>query len=403
MITVEEAERIVLSTIKDFGTQYIPFEQATGRVLAKKLIADRDIPPFNRATMDGIAIKYAAFKNGNHLYKIRGIQAAGDEPINNINIDDCIEIMTGAALHPTFDTVVRYEDLDINSGIARIKCDTLYKGQNIHKQGTDKKKGAMIVSANTVIDPLIIATAASIGAINLLVKKVPKILIISTGNELTEPGEMPLPYQIRKSNVFALKALLEEYKIDADHLHLTDERAQIKNQLSLSLEQYDVLLISGGVSAGKFDFLPEILSDLSVQRLFHKVAQRPGKPFWFGKKVDGPIVFALPGNPLSTYLCAIRYFVPWLQSCLGIYSKALCTAILEEDILFPSPLHYFIPVSVIINDKSQLLAKPIHGNGSGDYLQVILANAFIELPMHKERFNKGESYRIWPFKHLLIT
>jgi molybdopterin molybdotransferase len=148
---------------------------------------------------------------------------------------------------------------------------------------------------------------------------------------------------------------------------------------------------------GKFDYIPQALEDLAVQPLFYKVQQRPGKPLWFGRHGSGTLVFALPGNPVSGFMCLHRYFLPWLRASLGVAPAALLYAVLDGDIDFPHPLQYFLQVKLCSNEQGQLLAKPIAGNGSGDFANLVDTDAFMELPKERNNFKKGEVYRIWRF------
>jgi molybdopterin molybdotransferase len=163
MVTVAEAEQIILTQAKDYGTEYIPFDKAISRVLAEDIKADRDLPPCNRVTMDGIAINYTAFENGARSFNIKGTIAAGDIPIEIENNGQCVEIMTGAALPDSTDTVIRYEDVDIKNGIATVITEAIKNGQNLHQKGKDKKQGELVVEANQYIDAAVISMAASVG------------------------------------------------------------------------------------------------------------------------------------------------------------------------------------------------------------------------------------------------
>jgi molybdopterin molybdotransferase len=401
MVTVAEAEKIIQSTAKDYGTEMVPFEQALGRVLAEDIKADRDLPPYNRVTMDGIAISYKAFEQGIRSFPIKATQAAGDAPKEITNVDECIEIMTGAALPETTDTIIRYEDLDIKSGTAIIITDTIKQGQNVHKKGSDKKQDEVVVTANQIVTPAIISMAASVGKTELAVKKNPQVVIISTGDELVEVNETPTPYQIRRSNNYNIKAVLAQHSLYADMLHIPDEPSAIKQQLETCLQQYDVIILSGGISMGKFDYLPKALEELGVQKLFHKVQQRPGKPFWFGKHNNETIVFAFPGNPVSTFMCLNRYFVPWLKTSLGLTISSPLYAVLASDFTFTPALQYFLQVKLSINENAQIIATPAEGNGSGDFANLVDSDAFMELPAERNNFMKGEIYRVWPFKNVL--
>ena len=400
MVTVAEAEKIIQAQVRDFGTQTIPFEKALGYVLAEDLIADRDFPPFNRVTMDGIAISFSAFEKGTRIFQIKATQAAGEPAVELATETDCLEIMTGAVLPETADTVIRYEDLEIKNGESEVLIDAVKKGQNIHFRGKDKKQGEVVAAANQFITPVLINVAATVGASELQVKKLPKVVVLSTGDELVEVKEKPAPFQIRKSNSHTIKAVLQAYKVEADLLHLPDEPATIKIQLQNFLQQYDVILLSGGISKGKFDFVPQVLEELQVEKLFQHVQQRPGKPFWFGKHQAGALVFAFPGNPVSTFMCLYRYFLPWLETSLGLPPKKFY-ACLATDFTFKPELQYFLQVKLHQNEQAKLVAEPVEGNGSGDLANLAEADAFLELPAEISNFKKGEVFRIWPFRQFL--
>jgi len=399
MIRVEEAEKIILNQCMDFGTAVIPFDECLGRVLAEDIFADRDMPPFNRVTMDGIAINYEALKNGIRSFTIKGTQSAGEQPVEISNHNECIEIMTGAVLPFSTDAVIPYEEIELKNGIATIKTETVSLNQNIHLKGKDKKHGDLLVEANQFITPTIIAIAATVGKTSLFVKKLPAIIIISTGDELVEIHETPAPFQIRRSNNYTLRAVLSQYALHADMLHLPDDALFIETALRRCIENYDVIILSGGVSMGKFDYVPAALEKLQVKKLFHKVQQRPGKPFWFGTHLEGTLVFAFPGNPVSTFMCFHRYFLPWLKASWQVTTHP-SYAILDEDFTFKPALQYFLQVKLSINDKGRLLATPVEGNGSGDFANLLLTDAFMELPLEGMNFKKGEAFPIWAFKQI---
>lgn len=393
-ITVAEAERLVLEPIRNFGTATVFFEEAVGSVLAANILADRDLPPYDRVAMDGIAIQFESYNRGIRSFKIKATQAAGDAPVDVNEEDECIEIMTGAALPPTTDTVIRYEDLLIENGRATILSTDVIKSQHIHHKGRDKKKGEIIVEANQLITPAIVGVAASVGAIKLQVKKFPSVVIISTGDELVPPSDSPSFFQIRQSNNYTIRAVLKKQGIQADTLHVADDKMSIEKELQRCLQTYDVLLLSGGVSMGKFDLLPQLFEASGIQKIFHKVQQRPGKPFWFGVHPKA-VVFAFPGNPVSAFMCLHRYFIPWVDACLGL-ERNKTFALLDEDITFAPPLSYFMQVKLTGQANGCLTAKPVQGNGSGDFAHLSEADAFMELPLEKTYFKKGEAYRIWP-------
>jgi molybdopterin molybdotransferase len=393
LISVEEAEKIILSQKRDFGTEIISFQNSLGRVLAQTILADRDLPAFDRVAMDGIAIKYEAIEKGIRTFQIKATQAAGETPIETAATDECIEIMTGAALPSTTDTVIRYEDIEIKNGEAVLLIENIKKGQNIHWKGSDKKEGEVLVEKNSIIMPSVINVAASVGVTELVVKKLPKAVVVSTGDEIIDVDEIPSPFQIRNSNAYFIEAVLKQHSIQPSFVHVPDDEETVRETVKKCLNDYDVLILTGGVSMGKFDYLPKVLEGLSVKKLFYKVQQRPGKPFWFGS-YESKLVFAFPGNPVSAFLCLHRYFLPWLQNCLSIPSKNMY-AVLDEDVEFKPSLTYFLQVQLPMTGEGKLLAQPIIGNGSGDFSSLAEADAFIELPPDKNIFKKSEVYKIW--------
>jgi molybdopterin molybdotransferase len=224
------------------------------------------------------------------------------------------------------------------------------------------------------------------------------VAIISTGDELVEIAHTPGAHQIRRSNVYMLQAALRELQVPSDTFHLVDDRQVLEQELAKLLQNYEVLVLSGGVSMGKADFVPEVLAQLGVEKLFHQVAQRPGKPFWFGRIAGGPVVFALPGNPNSTFLCFYRYVKPWLLKSLGARPDLKMHAILREDVTFKGNLTYFLPVKVSEAPSGMMQARSIHHSGSGDLASLLEADGFLELPRQQSFFASGDIYPLIRFR-----
>ncbi len=398
MLRVDQATAIVLEHTRDFDAELVPIEQAAGRVLAEPLIADRDFPPFNRVTMDGIAIDYQFYKQGIRHFNIADMQAAGMPPLQ-LPPQQCLEVMTGAVLPQGANTVIRYEDIRIVDDVAYLETQNIEAGQNIHRQGSDRRQGEILIAPPRIVGPAEIGVAATIGKVALQVKKLPQVAIISTGDEIVDSSTTPLPHQIRSSNAHTLHALLGQWGIDAARLHLADDRQTTIQGLQDALIRYDVLLLSGGVSMGKLDYVPEALSTLGVTKLFHKVQQRPGKPFWFGQAENGATIFALPGNPVSAFLCALIYVQPWLRRCFGLSPMTAQAAVLREDVVFKPDLTYFLQVRMQINDAGQMLAMPLAGGGSGDLANLTQANGFLELPIGQDLYKKGSIFKYWSYRH----
>ena len=315
MLTVAEAFARVLATARPLAPETVPLPRAAGRVLAEKLTADRDFPPFNRVAMDGIAVVHAAWAAGQTEFAIEHTQYAGAPPRPLHNPQAAVEVMTGAMLPPGTDVVIRYEDILLENNRATIQIPPpAVAGVNIHRQAADRRRGDELLVPGTRLGPAELAVAATVGAAELAVVRAMRVAIVSTGDELVGIAETPLPHQIRRSNAYALQALFTQAGAEVSLFHLTDELAVLRQGLTNILGAgFDAVVLSGAVSKGRADHLPSLLRELGVAEIFHGVNQRPGKPMWFGARPGGPVVFGLPGNPVSTFLTACRYVRP----CLG--------------------------------------------------------------------------------------
>lgn len=396
MISVSEATQAILVHLHSPQIVSLPIEKAIGSVLAEPIQADRDFPPFDRVTMDGIAIAYEEYNKGKRAFLIERTLAAGEPSITLHNRSNAIEVMTGAMLPVGSDTVVRYEDLIINDKqIATFRDVEINKGQSIHRQGQDARKNDTLLQPGLKLSAAEIALLASVGKSEVKVYGVPKAAVIGSGDELVGVNESPLPHQIRRSNTYALQAAMHNMGWKANQYHLADNKAELKTSLEKLLADHDVLILSGGVSKGKFDFIPSVLDELGVKKIFHEVSQRPGKPFWFGVKGSKQI-FALPGNPVSTFMCFYRYIRPWFYRSLGLETTT-GYAVLAKDFSFARKLTYFLQVEVK-NEAGRLLAYPDQGGGSGDFANLKKVDGFLELPAERADFKAGEVFPFIPFR-----
>jgi molybdopterin molybdotransferase len=304
--------------------------------------------------------------------------------------------MTGAILPAGCDTVVRYEDLEMKGNQATILAEDIGAWQSIHQQAADARKGDLLLEPGFMLAPSEVALLASVGKSEVKVLALPKVAIISTGDELVDINALPSPFQIRRSNSYALQSALLDEGCGATCFHLGDEKTAMENSLREIVSQYDVLILSGGVSKGKFDFVPAALESTGIRKLFHQVSQRPGKPFWFGASASGKIAFALPGNPVSTFMCFYRYVKPWLLRSLGIVPAEKFAA-LGTDFSFNQSLTYFLQVA-IRNEGGKVVAWPQPGGGSGDFANLKRVTAFLELPVEKNDFKAGEVFPVISFR-----
>ncbi len=393
MISVAEATKIVMKHIRAPSTLTLPLEEAHGLCLREPVVADRDFPPFDRVMMDGIAIRHQSWEGGNRSFKIMGRQMAGSLPLNLKEDDGAIEVMTGAMLPDGVDAVIRYEDFEVTDGVAMVEEITVKKGMNIHPQGTDQKSGTVLITEGKILGPAEIGVLATVGKARVKATPASLVAIVSTGDELVPVTAEPAPYQIRMSNSFTLRAALEQHRIHSNIFHLRDNKKVLTSKLDRILNTHHILILSGGVSKGKTDFVPEVLDGLGVKKLFHGVRQRPGKPFWFGITEDGKPVFALPGNPVSTALCFYKYVLPWILKSMG-HQPIIGKASLAEDFSFNPDLTYFLQVKLKRDASGSLLATPCPGQGSGDLANLLEVDGFLELPEAVSNFKKGEVFDV---------
>jgi len=387
MISVNEALAYIAAHVKDFGVETAALLQSTSRVLAQDVIADRDFPPYHRVTMDGVAINTKAFESGKRNFYVENIQAAGASLQQLREENNCIEVMTGAVLPNGTNAVIPYEGCELKDGVATIQSTAIRQFQNVHLQGSDCKEGRILIQKNTTITSAHIGIMATVGLYKVLIYKNPAIAICSTGDELVDITETPLPHQIRKSNGYMLAAALQQEGITAKLYHVNDDKEQMLQHLTTILNECDVLLLSGAVSKGKFDYLPEVLQASGMQTVFHRVAQRPGKPFLFGTFDNGKLVFGFPGNPASTFICFNIYCKYWLHASLHRTTKKI-SARLAKTITFQPKLSFHVLVTLEYKEGI-LYAMPIIAANSGDMPSLISADGIVTLPAEWDTFEVG--------------
>ncbi len=401
MITVAEAYARVLATARPLPPETLPLPQAAGRVLAQDVAADRDFPPFSRVAMDGIAVAHAAWAGGQTVFAIEHVQYAGAPARPLLSPQAAVEVMTGAVLPPGADTVVRYEDISLANQQATINIPPPARpGVNVHPQAADRRRGDLLLPAGTRLTPAALAVAATVGAAEMRVVRRARVAVVSTGDELVEVAATPLPHQIRRSNAYAVQALLAPAGADVHLFHLPDERGALRGGLANILAAgFDAVVLSGAVSKGRADHVPALLRELGVTEIFHEVSQRPGKPMWFGAQAGGPVVFGLPGNPVSTLLTAARYVRPWLlagQQPGAGPPPAPAPAVLTAAVRFGPALAHFLPVQITIDAQGTRRATPVAVGGSGDLAGLLGADAFLELPAEQAEFATGSAWPAWP-------
>ena len=394
LISVSRAEQLICEALPALKTATIPLSHANYFVLAVDIIAKRDYPPFHRMTKDGIALSSSCFAGYGQCMKLSGYAQAGKPQAVLEDATMAIEVATGAPLPRGTDAVIPYEEVEKQAEAVILNTDHVRVGQNIHPQASDCRKGDVLINKGTIIGSPEIAILGSNGIQSVEVYAKPRIAIVTTGDELVSVDSNIKPHQLYRSNDVMLLAALQGHGFTSIHCtHVPDDASLIYSEFAKTFDAADVVLISGGVSKGVYDFIPEVLKKIAVKKIFHGVAQRPGKPMWFGKK-GRKLVFGLPGNPVSALTCTLRYVIPALKKLSG-YSKSHCvTKTLGEAVDINVPLTVFLPVKVNTNNE----VVPVSHNGSGDFISLAESSGFIELPPETNHFYAGECYRFIPWR-----
>ncbi len=386
MIDYKQAQEIINDNAGSFGKELIDIDKGLGRVLAENIITARDYPPFNRSAMDGFAFHIEDFNKGIRSFNIIETILAGQRSHRALTSGECYKIMTGAAVPLSADVVIRREDATENELTVVIESLQCACFQNIALKGQDLKNGIIALEAPFKINASAIGLLASLGKQKIWVYSMPGVAIFTTGNEIISLGNEVDDFQIYNSNLHLLKALLLEHKIEPQYsAHIKDNKEQLENGLSPYLN-FDILIISGGVSEGDTDYIPGILSKLGVEILFHKVSIKPGKPVLCGKLPGGGLVFALPGNPFSCLVTFKLFIEAYLENSFGLSPQKKIKLPVSFIRTKKSSCDEFFPV--YISDESIL--NEIDFNGSGDIRMASSADALGIQPAVQVNISKGE-------------
>jgi molybdopterin molybdotransferase len=391
LMTPRLAEEAINSRLTCLPIESLPLSQCVGGTLRENVYAERDQPPFDRVTMDGVAVDSGALRGGLKRFRLQGTQPAGAPPLRLESDQNAIEVMTGAMLPAGCDCVIPVEQITVADGFVSLDAPVVSTAyHNVHRRGADGRQGTLLLEAGTLLRAPEVAVAASAGMARVRVSSQPAVMVVSTGDELIEPGEPIADYQVRRSNSYAVAASLRKLgfgRIGDDHV--PDDEELLRERLALHLTTHEVVILSGGVSMGKFDLVPKVLLSLAVQEVFHKIAQRPGMPMWFGVGPQGQAVFGLPGNPVSTLVCLIRYVVPAIAAAMGTKRHAPERLALSESVAVQRPLTLFLTVTIEADDWGRPWAVPRPTNGSGDFLSLAGTDGFVELPPGPNTYPKG--------------
>ncbi|MBK1834208.1 molybdopterin molybdotransferase MoeA [Roseibacillus ishigakijimensis] len=376
LISPAEADEIIAASLQALPAEPVYFLDALARTLRETLCADRDFPPFDRVTMDGIACRSLDLTLP--ALTLQGLHPAGDPAPAALLPGHCWQVMTGAVLPSDCDTIVPVEELHLREKRVSLRKDAEPQaGQFIHRQGSDCVAGCELLQAGTTIAPAHLGLAATIGKTELLVTRQPRITLLTTGDELIPPSEKPAPHQLRQSNGPVLLGALQAFTRDCQHLHLSDDLGATRLALEEAIAASDLVLLSGGISKGKKDYVRPALQELVGPPAFHGIAQRPGKPLaYWSPRSESPPIFALPGNPNSTLTTFLRYVRPALSLLAGSLPAQGPLLPLREPLTPHDRLTLFLPAS-IQPDGRLLVIKP---QNSGDFASTLNASGFVEVP-----------------------
>ena len=388
--------------------EVLPLLQVPGRVLAQPIAAERDQPPFPRSTRDGFAIRSEDL-NGRNPLQVMGLVRAGERWAGApLQAGEAIEIMTGAPVPEGADAVLMVEHADLARGgvLHPAAGRALRPGENIVARGAEAKAGAELVPAGRVVGAAEVALAANCGYASLPVFPRPRVAILATGDELVELEQGPEPWQIRNSNSYALAALVEAEGGEPVRLPIARDTLEDLQQRIAEGRQADLLLLSGGVSMGKYDLVEEVLHQAGAEFVFTGTRIQPGKPLVFGRlprsgelAQDGSeawtYFFGLPGNPISTEVCFRLFVTPLLRALAGRTElpPRFAEATLAEDVRGGAQVTRFLPAE-ITGDWQRVTVRPVPWQGSGDLAANARANGFVVLPLEVEHFAAGETVRV---------
>ncbi|MBI5699282.1 molybdopterin molybdotransferase MoeA [Candidatus Saganbacteria bacterium] len=389
MISAQQALYIVLSRSERLGVERLPIEKALGRMLAEKIRSDMDTPPFDRSAMDGFAMNS---NDRSAAYKVVDDIPAGKMPKRQIGQGECARIMTGAPLPPGADKVVKVEDTQlISRHLIRIKH--FDNKPNVSWRGEDVRKGEIVLKAGIKIRAQEVAILATFGKRKVKVFRYPRVGVISTGSELVEPGKKPGPGKIRNSNSFMLLAQLKRLGIDGIYLGIVRDnfRETVKN-INKAIKVSDILLLTGGVSVGDYDFVKEAIKKAGIKLHFNKIAVQPGKPTSFGTK-GRKMVFGLPGNPVSSLFIFDLLVRPAIDRMVGRKAKQhLGKSILAADFeRRHTDREQYVPVI-----QSDSRVRPIKFHGSAHMQALTKANGLMRIKRGIKRLLKGATVDVRP-------
>lgn len=398
MISVAQADELLARHVPIRTPVVCALERAYGRILREELCADRPLPPYERVAVDGYAFRLSEYQAGVRAFAVEGLQRAGVPALDAALSQSCIEVMTGAVLPGGYDAVIKVEETSRSGEVVTFPSGLDYgEYENVHRLGSDRAALSVLVSEGVRLGAPQIGVAASVGKAELLVSPLLEAAIVATGDELVPVDTAPEDHQIRLSNPYAITAGLQASGLaTARFTHAADNADELRDVIADAL-MADVVILSGGVSMGRFDLVPQMLTEAGMTTHFHKINQKPGKPLLFGTSAEGKLVFGLPGNPVSALVCLYRYVLPALERAAGAAAPRLQWVRLAGKFKRPKDKTLFAPVRLESAPDGARLAVPVSWNGSGDFAALVESDGFVELPA--EMPADAAAARYFPWSH----
>jgi molybdopterin molybdotransferase len=398
MISVAEAIKIVRERTPTLPAERVALPDALGRVLAQDIIADTDLPPFDRSQMDGYAIRADDLKTAPARLRIVGESAAGKGWHREMHAGEAVRIMTGAPVPDGADSVQQVElTRELDNGDAVEILESVEFGKSIVKQGSEIKANEIVLRPGTTINPAMMAALASFGYAEVAVGRRPRIAVMATGSELVAVTQKPARDQIRDSNNYSIAAYAQLAGAIVEPLPLTgDETPALKRLITEAAERSDLVVTSGGVSMGVYDFTKTALKELGAETFFERVALRPGKPTVFARLPNGTLVFGLPGNPVSVSVTFNLFTRTSLLAMQGSNQPGLKEewALLARSIKGSPDRESYLPARLNTDERGYLLAEPLKWGGSSDLVAFALTTALIIVPQSVKTLEPGTQVRI---------
>jgi molybdopterin molybdotransferase len=396
MLAVAEAQTLVLERAQPLPPEVQALTPASlGLILAEDAVSDLEMPPFDKALMDGFAVRSVDLPEGRGILRVIEEVVAGQTPQVPLGQGQATRIMTGAPIPGGADAVVMIErSRMLEDGRVQIEDKPPRPGQNVLARGREMRRGETVLASGTVLRPQEMGVLATIGRTAARVYPRPSVAVLATGDEIVPPSEVPGPGQIRNGNGPMLTAQVQRAGGVPLFLGIGPDRVEKLRPLVAEGLQSPILVLSGGVSAGKLDLVPEVLQDLGVQPHFHKVAMKPGKPVFFGTR-GHTLVFGLPGNPVSSLVCFELFVRPAVRRLMGFADPgpAMVQAGLAEDFTYKTDRPTYYPARLEMTDRGWL-ARPLPWFGSPDLRGLILAQAFVVLPAGDHHHRAGERFPV---------